>query len=170
MSYPMDWKTSRGPETINQCPESKLPLTVAEVMTRDVVTVSPHQSLSDAISLISANHFHHIVVIDSSAKVVGVVSDRDILRAVARTPDWHTYNMGQVMTANPITVRPESPLLVAVSKMLAKRFNSLPVVGENGTLTGILTSTDVLWCYQKLTESMQARLEQIGFDKLSLSI
>src|SRR5437667_12249490 len=133
MSYPMDWKTSRGPETINQCPESKLPLTVAEVMTRDVVTVSPHQSLSDAISLISANHFHHIVVIDSSAKVVGVVSDRDMLRAVARTPDWHTYNMGQVMKANPITVRPESPNLVTIPKMLAKRFTRPHAAGQYRT-------------------------------------
>ena len=81
---------------------TELSPTVADVMTTDVVTVSPHQSLADAISLIAIHHFHHLVVVDLDAKIIGVVSDRDILRAGARTPDWHSYAITEVMTPNPI--------------------------------------------------------------------
>jgi predicted transcriptional regulator len=69
------------------------------------------------------------------------------------------------MTANPITVRSGSPVLVAVSKMLLNGFNSLPVVGENVAVVGILTSKDVLWSYQRLIEWIEPRLQQMDLEK-----
>jgi predicted transcriptional regulator len=58
---------------------------------------------------------------------------------------------------------------MAVSKMLSNKFNSLPVVGENGTAIGILTSTDILWSYQRMVESMQVTLQQNGLIEFPLS-
>ena len=151
---PVTPETLRKPNAVSH-PTDKLPVTVADAMATDVITITPDRTLADAISLIAIHHFHHLVVTDPTGKVVGVVSDRDILRAVARTPDWHTYPISDMMTANPVTVQAETPFCVAVSKMLLNRFNSLPVVGENGALVGILTSTDVLWSYQRLVELTQ---------------
>lgn len=169
MNHSTEPKISQGADGASKHSETKLPVRVADVMTKDVITVAPDRTLADAISLIAIHHFHHLVVTDASAKVVGVVSDRDILRAVARTPDWHTYPVRHVMTANPVTVRAESSFFMAVSKMLSNKFNSLPVVDENGTVTGIVTSTDVLWFYQKMVESMQVTLQQNGLIEFPLS-
>jgi CBS domain-containing protein len=132
-------------------------------MTRDVVTVNQQQSLADAIALIAIHRFHHLLVTNADTKLVGIVSDRDLLGAVARTPHWQTCEIGQVMTANPVTVSPETPLSVAVSEMLSMRFNSFPVINENAMVIGILTSTDLLRAYKKMVDSMQMQLQQIGF-------
>ena len=97
---------------------------------------------------------------DANGKVLGVGSDRDILRAVARVTDWQSCHVGDVMTPDPITVNAETSFCVAVSKLLLNKFNSLPVVGEGGTVTGILTSTDVLWSQQRAAESMHVMSQQ----------
>jgi len=58
------------------------------------------------------------------------------------------------MTHNPVTVRRHTPIADAVSKIVSKRINCLPVVEEDGTVCGIVTSTDLLKSYQQLLEMM----------------
>ena len=60
------------------------PTEVADVMTGKVVTLSPHHSFNDAANLMNDRYFRHCVVIDQAGVVVGVISDRDILRSLAR--------------------------------------------------------------------------------------
>ena len=57
---------------------------VADVMTSRVVTLSPHYRFDDVAHLMSDRYFRHCVVVDTHGKVVGVISDRDILRSLAR--------------------------------------------------------------------------------------
>src|SRR6476660_9307466 len=101
------------------------PTEVADVMTGKVVTLSPHHGFNEG-------------------KVVGVISVRDIFRALARNPNSRTKSLEQIMTHNPITVKRNTPIIDAVSKMLAKRINCLPVVEDDGSVCGIVTSTDLL--------------------------
>jgi CBS domain-containing protein len=61
------------------------PLTVADVMTQHVITLTPEHSFYGALSLIAKHSFRHFLVIDEGGKLVGVVSDRDILRVLARS-------------------------------------------------------------------------------------
>jgi acetoin utilization protein AcuB len=56
------------------------------------------------------------------------------------------------MTRNPITVKRSTKIIDAVSKLIAKRINCLPVIEEDGTICGIVTSTDLLKSYQQLLE------------------
>jgi acetoin utilization protein AcuB len=161
-------QTSPQAKNANGLPENKVPVKVADVMTRDVVTVSQHKSLADAIALLAIHRFHHLIVTNADGKLVGVVSDRDLLGAVARKPDWQSCEVSQIMTANPVIVCPETPLSTAVSEMLSMKFNSFPVMGENETVIGILTSTDLLRSYQKMVELMQMKLQQIGLAEFSL--
>jgi CBS domain-containing protein len=58
------------------------------------------------------------------------------------------------MTHNPVTVRRSTPIADAVGKILSKRINCLPVVEDDGSVCGIVTSTDLLKSYQKLLEMM----------------
>jgi acetoin utilization protein AcuB len=131
------------------------PTEVADVMTGKVVTLSPHHSFNDAANLMNDRYFRHCVVVDNYGKVTGVISDRDILRALARNPNSRSKSLNQIMTQNPITVKRNTPIIDAVSKMLAKRINCLPVVDSDGSVCGIVTSTDLLKSYQQLLELVQ---------------
>ncbi|HSE85873.1 MAG TPA: CBS domain-containing protein [Candidatus Binatia bacterium] len=128
---------------------------VADVMTRKTVTLSPHHGIAEAVSLMADRHFRHIVVVDTGGQILGVISDRDILRTLARTSNWQTKDVSQIMTREPVTVKRETPLSVAVAKIVAKRINCLPVLDDEGKVCGILTSTDLLKAYQKLLESLE---------------
>ena len=128
---------------------------VGDVMTRKTVTLSPHHGFAEAVSLMADRHFRHIVVVDTGGQILGVISDRDILRALARSNNWQKKDVSQIMTRDPVTVKRETPLSAAVAKIVAKRINCLPVLDDEGKVCGILTSTDLLKAYQKLLESLE---------------
>jgi CBS domain-containing protein len=130
------------------------PTEVADVMTSKVVTLSPHHSFTDAANLMSDRYFRHCVVVDAHGQLVGVISDRDILRALARNPNSRSKSLEQIMTQNPVTVRRNTPIADAVGKILSRRINCLPVVDEDGSVCGIVTSTDLLKSYQQLLDMM----------------
>jgi acetoin utilization protein AcuB len=131
------------------------PTEVADVMTGKVVTLSPQHTFDDAVRLMNNRFFRHCVVVDSSGKIAGVISDRDILREMARTGGRQARSLDQIMTRAPYTVQRHTPIREAVSKMLAKRINCLPVVADDGTVCGIVTSTDLLKSYQQLLQLVQ---------------
>lgn len=128
------------------------PTEVADVMTGKVVTLSPHHTFDDAANLMNDRHFRHCVVVDNYRKVVGVISDRDIFRVLARNPNSRSKSLEQIMTRNPITVKRDTPIIDAVSKLISRRINCLPVVENDGTVCGIVTSTDLLKSYQQILE------------------
>ena len=130
------------------------PTEVADVMTGKVVTLSPHHSFSEAANLMNDRYFRHCVVVDAHGQIVGVISDRDILRVLARNPNARSKSLDQIMTHNPVTVRRHTPIADDVSKILSKRINCLPVVDEDGSVCGIVTSTDLIKSYQRLLEMM----------------
>jgi CBS domain-containing protein len=75
---------------------------------------------------------------------------------LARTANWQTKDVSQIMTRDPFTVKRDTPLSVAVAKIVSKRINCLPVLDDEGKVCGILTSTDLLKAYQKLLESLES--------------
>lgn len=128
---------------------------VEDVMTRRVITLSPDQSCADAVSLMAKYSFRHFPVVESPTRIVGVISDRDILRAMARTGNSNTSNVRQFMSREVVAVKPDTPLSVATGTMLSKRINCLPVVDGNGVLCGIITSTDLLKVLRSIQESVE---------------
>ena len=79
-----------------------------------------------------------------------------MLRALSRTPDWGKKSVAEIMNPDSITTTPDSAISVAVRSMLENRINCLPVIGPDGRVAGILTTTDLLKTYDKL----QAKIEQ----------
>lgn len=132
-----------------------LPTCVGDVMTRSVVTLSPRQSFGEAVALMANRPFRHILVVERDARLLGVISDRDLLRILARGDEWKNVAVGDVMTKDAVTVRPETPLSVAVGEILARRINCLPVIQKDRKLCGIVTSTDLLDAFQKIQASLE---------------
>ena len=131
------------------------PTEVADVMIGKVVTLSPHHNFNDVANLMNDRYFRHCVVVDQGGVVIGVISDRDILRTLARNPNSRSKSLDQIMTKQPVTVKRNTAIIDAVGKMLAKRINCLPVIDDDGKVCGIVTSTDLLKSYQQLLELVQ---------------
>ena len=125
---------------------------VEDVMSRSVVTLTPEQTLRDAIELLRSKGIRHLPVVDDS-KIVGIVTDRDVKRA---TPSLlsgidrdgyegvlDTTKVRQFMTREPQTVTPNSGLKAAVKIFLDRKVGALPVV-DDGHLVGILSDIDIL--------------------------
>jgi CBS domain-containing protein len=134
------------------------PTHVAEVMTCEAKTLPPENSFSEVLSLMANRSFRHVLVADGENRLLGVISDRDVLRALARTPDWNSKSVREIMTSDPVTVTPTSPISVAIKAMRAMRINCLPVIGEDSRICGILTTTDLLKAYEKVQELVETEL------------
>lgn len=133
-----------------------VPCRVDEVMTRETLTLRPEQRFTDAVALMANQFIRHILVVDSEERLCGVISDRDVLRALARTPDWNSKMVNEIMTGDSITITADASISSAVKLILEKRINCLPVIGEDDRVCGILTTTDLL----KAFENIQIALEQ----------
>lgn len=128
-------------------------MTVAEVMTRQLITVSMDEPLVSIIECFKQNHCHHVLVLERE-RLVGVISDRDVLRHVSPfvgtfaelTRDGATLNLPAhcVMTRKPLTAAPTDDLDDAAQKLLAAGISCLPVVREGARPIGILTWRDLL--------------------------
>jgi acetoin utilization protein AcuB len=130
-------------------------ITVADVMTREVIWLLEEQNLAQLVETFQRFSFHHLPVLDGK-KVVGMVSQRDVLRAtiagVDRTPAALTREarflertfVRDLMKTRVVTARPSDGVAVAAARMLESRVDALPVVNEDDELLGIVTSHDLL--------------------------
>jgi acetoin utilization protein AcuB len=125
---------------------------VEEAMTAAVVTLTPDETLRDAINLLRSKRIRHLPVIEAT-RLVGIVTDRDVKRAtpsvlsgVAREDYDHALvaiKVAQFMTRDPITVTRKSGLKAAVEIFIERKVGALPVVDDD-ELVGILTEIDIL--------------------------
>lgn len=119
---------------------------VQDVMTGDPVRVSPDTSLPRIAELMRERKIRHVLVVDRTGRVLGVISDRDVCRARGKTA-------ADAMSRPPITVSPDMEIIPAVTVLLQKRISCLPVVRDEKTI-GILTATDVLIAFQAVVQSL----------------
>lgn len=129
--------------------QTTYPRQVKEVMTRDIIALRPQQPFAQALALLAQYRFRHLLVTDDDARLVGVISDRDLLRCMSREADLERVTVADIMGAAVVTVQPDTLLSEAAAQMLSRRINCLPVV-ENNRVCGILTSTDLLQAFYNL--------------------
>ena len=122
-------------------------------MTTRVVTIEMDDSLEMVRDIFKKVRFHHLLVVDND-KLVGIISDRDMLKAVSpfvgtmseTTRDRATLNKRahQIMLHHPVTVRSSCSLQEAAELMLARGVSCLPITTVGGEVLGIVTWKDVL--------------------------
>jgi CBS domain-containing protein len=114
-------------------------LRVVDLMSTAVVTMKVTDVLTSAHAEMEVGMIRHLPVVDDHGRLVGVLSDRDILNARNAKA-----KVSEVMTRDVISVRPEVPAAKAASIMLDEKISSVMVVDEHGTLVGLVTMTDYL--------------------------
>jgi len=113
-----------------------------ELMSRDVLGVSPEDTLGEAAERMAAAGIGSAVVLDHG-RLVGILTERDLLHAVAGRVHSSEARVREWMTAGPITVHPSTPAAQAAKIMLENGFRHLPVV-ENDRTVGIVSLRDVM--------------------------
>jgi len=111
--------------------------TVAEVMNTKVLTVDPTASIGEAAEKMIDAGVGAVVVMEDMARIVGIVTERDILRAVAQRARAAEARVRQWMTESVVTIAPETEIKDAAKMMFEKNFRHLPVVNKDGRLMGI---------------------------------
>lgn len=128
---------------------------VGDRMSKDLITAGPEMTIFAAKDLMTEKKIRHLPIIDGSGKLLGIVSDRDMRDAMPSTllkkPDYDTtlskignHLVGDIMTRNPITIYAYYTIQDTLLVMQKKKVGALPVVDEEGYLTGILSTRDLL--------------------------
>jgi CBS domain-containing protein len=113
--------------------------TVAEVMTADVLAVDPTASIGEAAEKMMDAGVGAVVVMEDMVRLVGIVTERDILRAVAQRARAAEARVRQWMTESVITIEPETSVEDAAKMMFERNFRHLPVTNKDGRLLGIVS-------------------------------
>lgn len=148
--------------------------TVNDVMTTTVVAVKQGASYKEMAALLRKYRVSAFPVLDDDQKVIGIVSEADLLAKAALNADrggaitamvHHNelkkadgVTAGDLMTSNVVTVKPDDTVEQAARLMYHLRVKRLPVIDPGGHLVGIVSRTDVLAVYDRPDEQIKAEI------------
>ena len=118
--------------------------TVREIMSTELVTVGPSVNLMEAAHAMSVGRVGSVLVLEGAA-LVGIFTERDILRALAAYPkadSARTSSVSKGMTRDPETIRPDASVGEALDLMLSRGFRHLPVT-EGDVVVGVVSMRDL---------------------------
>ena len=143
--------------------------TVADVMSRDPITVKPQTPIKEAIKILVEHRISGLPVVDDAGKAVGVISETDLLWQETgvepplyimfldsviflENPARHEQELhkalgqtvGEVMSTDAVTVKPDQPLQKAAKLMQEKSIRRLAVTDEGEKVIGVLTAGDIV--------------------------
>lgn len=150
--------------------------TVADIMTRQVITVRPETDITEATRLLLDNHINGMPVVEADGRVVGIICQSDLIAQQKRfpLPSLFTFLDGyislastrqlekemqkiaattvrQAMTPRPVTVAPDTSIETVATLMVEHNYHTLPVV-EESRLVGIIGKEDILRTIGRTTE------------------
>jgi CBS domain-containing protein len=146
---------------------------IAELMTRQVVSVAPSTSLKEVAAILVRHRISGVPVVDADGRVIGVVSEADIMRRETGRPPGRRLlarlrsqggeapaapTAGTAMTSPPVTIGPGQHAAEAARLIGDRRVNRLPVVDEAGRLHGIVTRADLVRVFARPDEEIAREL------------
>lgn len=136
-------------------------MTVAHILAqkgRAVTTVQPHATVRDVVDALATRHIGAVVVADVEGRMHGIVSERDVVRALAsRGCDALDDAVSGIMTKDVVTATEHDAILDVVGRMSRGRFRHMPVVAD-GRIAGIISTGD----------AVKYRLEQMEMEQSAL--
>jgi acetoin utilization protein AcuB len=131
--------------------------TVNDIMTKRLITIHPKDELITAFRLMTDQGIHHLPVVDENGFLVGIISDRDVIKfsspfagsSVQSDKDKATLHIPieKIMSRNVVYVERTATIRSCIETMLQNSIHSLPVVDAEHRVVGIVTSTNLLQAY-----------------------
>lgn len=116
---------------------------ILDVKGREVATIQPHRTISEAVAVLHEKRIGALVVVGADGKVLGILSERDIIRAIAAGGHVLTDPVSRYMTAKVITCTPDTLVIDLMEDMTRGRFRHMPVLDQD-RLAGIVSIGDVV--------------------------
>ncbi|MFH1562387.1 MAG: CBS domain-containing protein [Nitrospirota bacterium] len=133
---------------------------IKDVMTKHIFTASPDMNLYEAYDLLQHHKIRHLVVVDSKGKLMGVVTQTDLMNNLGLEYFVEVKEVSKVMTRNVVTVGKENPVQDAIDKM--SRFSiSCIVIEENTFPVGILTERDLTRLFYEKGNINDLKIEEV---------
>ncbi len=143
-------------------------MNIAHVLARKgvrVITVRPEQSVRQALGVLAEHNIGAVVVVDEAGRPVGMLSERDVVRAAARDERVFGRAVSELMTRDVVVGVPEDDLKAVARTMTERRIRHLPVV-EHGRLVGIVSIGDVVKAereeYEGEIDTLQVQVSERG--------
>jgi CBS-domain-containing membrane protein len=146
--------------------------TVADLMSRDPISIAPHDLLSAAWRAMREHRIRHLPVVERDGRLVGLVTHRDLLAAAQSSITFDREEdrvrlLGaaaafEIMETHLSTVRATVAAHDAGSRMVRHKIGCLPVVDDDGRLVGIVTEEDFMDLASKLLEEQIGAAEQLS--------
>lgn len=137
---------------IEQLPHSNSILTANQIMSSAVTTLKPHASVVDALKLFKKTKLRHIPVVTSNERVVGILSDRDLLHYFSGMTDDYTQQKSPIrfddeikklMTSEVLTASTDTDVRFIARLFVEQHIGAMPIVTD-GNLVGIITRSDIM--------------------------
>ena len=123
--------------------------TVADLMVRDVLTVEPSDTIGEAAEKMHDANVGAVVVVEDMVRIVGIVTERDLMRAVAQRARAAEARVRLWMTENPLTIEPETTVEDAAKIMFDNNFRHLPVVKDGRPLGIVSLRVLARWAFER---------------------
>jgi CBS domain-containing protein len=128
-----------------------------------VVTIGPQATIRQGLAVLAQHNIGALVVLDGAERLVGIVSERDVVRALARSETILAEPLATIMTRDVVIGTPQDDLITVGNTMTERRIRHLPVL-ETGRLVGIVSIGDVVKAqrdqYQGEVDTLQFQLLQ----------
>jgi len=124
-----------------------------------VVTLGPEASIRQALALLAEHNIGAVVIVDTAGRPVGILSERDIVRAAARDEAVFAVSVASIMTRQVILGSPSDDLTSVGHTMTERRVRHLPIV-DAGKLVGIVSIRDIVKAQRDQYQGAVDTLEQ----------
>jgi len=120
-----------------------IPIRLKDVMVEPVITLHGEAELMDVVKLMAEKDIGCIVVVNNDRKVCGIISERDIIKALGSKSFLENLKVKDVMSKDIMCMEEHRPIVEALRIMLANKIRHLPVVDSENKLRGIVSLRDI---------------------------
>lgn len=117
---------------------------IFSIMTKNVITLAPSDSLGQARHLMLTHKIHHLPVVQDGRKLVGMISSWDLFKLGKSVEEIQHILVADAMTRNLATMEADQHIGAIAEVLLEQLFHAVPIVDEHGNLEGIVTTTDII--------------------------
>jgi CBS domain-containing protein len=128
----------------------------AEQFMQDVVTYYRVEDTVDKLAgAMSEGGFGSVPILAADGKLVGIVSEFDLLKVIAEGKELAKVTAGEIMIKDPVTVTPKTPAMEIINLLQERHFIRTPVVDADGKLAGVVSRRDLIQGYLRATKPVR---------------
>lgn len=122
----------------------KFPIRVADIMSTPPITAKDNTPVEEVAKIMNENNIGSVMIVDSGGHLTGIITERDLIFAIANMKIGKNLPAYMIMTENPITIEPDTPIDEALQKMRENNIRHLPVVDPEKKPVGMVSLRDVI--------------------------